>query len=77
MINLILFGRITGLFATKSYENYCNSTEVLNRSLSFHDIQLNIFTNEWSHNYAVSTIPTLMPSFEAKVMFIVQLLFST
>ncbi|CAF1318246.1 unnamed protein product [Rotaria sordida] len=88
LIHLLLFGRLTGLFATESFGDNCDYRHqntigpTKNNNTYSQVIELNRFNNDSSyklrHNIDVilsSTIATSMPSFREKVMNIVHWLF--
>ncbi|CAF1262542.1 unnamed protein product [Rotaria sordida] len=88
--NLILFGKLTGLFAIESFGDNCdhqhrNSIAPITHNNTYsQDIELNIFNNASSHKlrynsdvFLSSTIATSIPSFRQKVMHMVHLLFIT
>ncbi|CAF1376631.1 unnamed protein product [Rotaria sordida] len=88
LMSLILFGRLTGIFATKSFGDNCdyqhqNSIGPIKNNNTYSPvIELNLFNNnplyKLRHNIDVilsSTIAISIPSFREKVMNIVHWLF--
>ncbi|CAF1156838.1 unnamed protein product, partial [Rotaria sordida] len=86
--NLILFGRLTGLFVIESFGDNCDHqyrnsiAPIIHNNTYFQDIELRIFNHAPSHKLRnnrdvilSSTIATSIPSFRQKVMNMVHWLF--
>ncbi|CAF1469718.1 unnamed protein product, partial [Rotaria sordida] len=83
LVNQILVGRLTGLFAILSFGDDCDHEQqnftapIKTNNRYSHGINLNIFNNALSHNPLIlsSTLPTSMSSFREQVMKIICWLF--
>ncbi|CAF2851921.1 unnamed protein product [Rotaria sp. Silwood2] len=88
LTNLVMFGRLTGIFAIESFGGSCDDqhqTSIApsnNNNTYPQDIELNILNNALSHKLfkntsaiLLSTLPTSMPSFREKVIHMVHWLF--
>ncbi|CAF0995713.1 unnamed protein product [Rotaria sordida] len=90
LTNLIIFGRLTGIFAIESFGNNCSDQHsasialINNNKIYTQGIDLNIWNNALLHKLSdnidavlLSTLPTSISSFQEEVMHMVHWLFIT